>query len=166
MNTYDYKIGKLNGMLKAFEWVNSKCNHGYSFAIETLAGDDDLKNLAANHLKQWYPNATVNSKPVADWRNEFSKMLQEWLFEYVLTDKNTSNPSDKLREVNGSFTLFYATSRESFTNDFCDALEDAIGVIEIIEVNIETDEWYEAYWHDFAFKGRNGNVFIHLGVSD
>ena len=162
MNTYDYKIGKLNGILKAFEWVNSKTDHGYDFTIEILAGNDDLKNLATSHLKHWYPNATVDSKPIENWRDEFSKILQEWLFEYVLIDKNSSYSCDKLQEIDSSFTLFDSTSREYFINNFCNDLE----VIEVISVNIETDEWYEAYWHDFAFKGKNGAMFIHLGVSD
>lgn len=166
MNNYDYKIGKLNGILKAFEWVNSKTNHGYDFTIEILTGNDDLKNLATSHLKHWYPNATVHSKPIENWRDGFSETLQEWLFEYVLTDKNSPHSDDKLQEINSGFTLFDSTSRKYFINNFCDDLEDALEVIEVISVTIETDEWYEAYWHDFAFKGKNGAVFIHLGVSD
>ena len=68
--------------------------------------------------------------------------------------------------INNSFILFESTSRESFINDFCNDLEEALEIVEVISVNIEASEWYEAYWHDFAFKGKNGNVFIHLGVSD
>ncbi|KRU22425.1 MAG: hypothetical protein L0G41_03020 [Psychrobacter sp.] len=166
MNNYDYKIGKLNGILEAFQWVNSKTNYGYDFTIEILSGNDDLKKLATDHLKHLYPNATVHSKPIENWRDEFSKKLQEWLFEYIQIDIDPLNSHNKLQHINSGFTLFDIKSREHFINNFCDDLEDALGVVEVISVNIETDEWYEAYWHDFAFKGKNGAVFIHLGVSD
>lgn len=164
MENFDYKLGYLSGILKGFEWVNGKSNHGYTFTIEPLVGDESLEKLVENDLKQWDENAIVTATPIENWRKEFSQKLHNWLFSYICVDKNYE---DCLIETkSSSFTLFNADFRAYFINEFCDELEQLLEISQAVKINVQTTKFYEACWYDFAFRGKTGSILIHLGVSD
>lgn len=166
MNNFDYRIGYLSGILKAFEWVNGKSNHGYSFTIEPLNGDESLEKLIENDLKTWDETTIVTATPLNNWREEFSKVLQSWLFSYVCIDENSFEDCLVESRKNASFTLFHQGFRDDFVSEFCDELEQLLKVSQALKIDVNMEKFYECAWHDFAFRGKNGSVFIHLGVSD
>lgn len=167
MSNFDYQLGKLQGQFDALMYVNAKPNHSYSFEIYPITQEKNLLQSAENHLKQYYPDGVVSSEKLDDWQKTLSQSLEYWFFEFVYRGEEMFK-HDKLHEFGeyGGFNCFNKVSRQIFALEFCQAIDDLLNVEEGFEIFLETNEWYEADWNDFALKGKNGSIFIHLGVSD
>jgi len=50
-DAYLETLAEIRGFFHAFEWVNHKTNHGYSFEISVAAKSDDLNAAVAAHFQ-------------------------------------------------------------------------------------------------------------------
>ena len=167
MSDFDYRLGRLQGQLDSFIYVNAKTNHSYTFEITQIDNSLELVEDTHNFLVKHYPNSQLSTNKIENWQSTVSMVLQRWLFDFVFMGENF----DKHNKLHGfgaysGFNCFESYSRAIFTLEFCQAIDDLLQVIEVIGVNLDTTEWYESCWNDFSFRGKNGSLFLHLGVSD
>lgn len=165
MKDINYKLGKIDGIFKAFEWVNAKTNHQYSFEISILQGSDTLEKQAELHLKQWYENAIVETQELENWKVELTSTLKRWLFDYVPNNEEGCQFETLLDETK-AFNLSRSEARQLFVENLFGELQETLDIVKVIKVNIKTDEWYEACWDDFAIQGEKASIFLHFGDSD
>lgn len=161
-----YQIGKLEGILKTFEWINEKVNHQYSFELVILDNDKSLKEQVEVRLKQWYLEATFEYKTIHS-QQPLIDALSSWLFEYLPHPKDKDGFNrDALDANNSSISVLELESRHKFAKNFCNDLDSVLNIQRIEQVTMHTNDWYEAQWIDYAIEGEKGRVFLHLGVSD
>lgn len=168
MDNFDYKLGKLNGILTGLSYVNNKANHGYTFEIIKIDASKPLEIATETYLKGFYKDATVSFSEVIDWRSEINAALHTWLFSYLLptTQGGCGSAFASLKDVDNTFSMSIKSFRDEFIKQMSDQLDALVEVKRVLAVSLITDEWYEMEWVDFAIEGKKGVVFIHLGVSD
>jgi hypothetical protein len=171
MNEFSYGIGRLNGILEAMCWVNGKRNHGYTFEIVVLEADKSVEAATEEFLKESYSDAIITFNSIQSWREELSRIFGRWLFSYQPYKDSLGNiiqesSDDYLQDIFNSFSLSDESSRVYFINEIMDLIEATLTVKSGLSVSLNTQSWYECDWDDVVLEGINGNVFIHLGVSD
>jgi hypothetical protein len=171
MDKFNYGIGKINGIFEAMSFVNGKRNHGYTFEIVVLEKDKSIEVETEELLKESYADALITFSSIQSWREELSRIFKKWFFSYQPyrdTHGNIiqENSGDYLQDVFHSFALSDESFRDYFINEITDLIEATLTVQSGLSVSLNTKNWYECDWDDVVLEGMNGNVFIHLGVSD
>lgn len=173
MDKMIYAISRLNGILEAFSYVNGKTNHCYSFEITILEKNNSIEATVEKYITKIYPDALISFEPLDNLQSELTQVLENWLFSYQPQSDNHGNilhgcgsPFAYLKDIDESFSMSDNDFRKDFIKNFIQSLNDATRINNAFKVQIDTDEWYECAWDDFALEGENAILFLHLGVSD
>lgn len=172
MQTIDYKLGKLAGVLESFSWINNKTNHGYNFEIEKLPDEANCHQAFEKYIFQYYPDAIVRLDQFSIDDESFQFVIRNWLFAYQKSqniDENSigsGHESCYLDDKYRAFSLTHESLKKLFFEGFLDELMSLLETNTIYKVHMRTDTWYEGAWDDFIFEGERGRIFLHLGVSD
>ncbi len=133
MDSFEYKLGKLNEILTGLSYVNNKTNHGYTFEIVKIDASKGLETATEDYLKGIYSEGTASFSNVSDWRREINDALENWLFSYLpsKTEKNgdrviggCGSPYSHLKDVDKSFSMTF----KSFRDDFVGKISDQISI--------------------------------------
>ncbi|CAA6822989.1 MAG: Unknown protein [uncultured Sulfurovum sp.] len=81
--SYDYEIGRINGILEGFEYVNNKTNYGFTFYITTLDTNKSIEESSSQYLKSMYPESEVSFKAIDAWDKLLYSYFDRWLFSYL-----------------------------------------------------------------------------------
>ena len=174
MDKFSYEIGRFSGILEGFSYVNNKTNHGFSFEIKILDSENSIESSAERYLKNMYSDAEISFDSLKSWESMLTSYIEKWLFCYQPHNDLKNNEINGgcgsyfsfLKDTDESFSLFNASFRKDFISDLCSIIESNLKIIRGVEVKLKTENWYECDWNDIALEGENGNIFIHLGVSD
>ncbi len=101
---------ELLGYFKAFEEINMKLNHTYSFRLSFAPPTSDISAAVASHLPEGA--AEFNFASVTNWRDELSRTLIRWLFLYLIDDPTSGCLTDEDKR----FALSYDDYRQTFTD--------------------------------------------------
>jgi len=172
MQTIDFKLGKIAGVLDAFSWINTKTNHSYCFEIEKLPDEDNCLRAFEKYIFEYYPEAIVRLEQLSIDDELVHSTIRNWLFGYQKSpniDEDFIGLGSESCYLDDKYKAFSLTD-ESYKKDFLEGfLSELIALIQantIYKVHIKTNTWYEAAWDDFIFEGKKGRIFLHLGVSD
>ena len=163
-----YELGRISGILEGFSYVNNKTNHGFTFEIYELDQAKSIEESSAYFLKSMYPESEISFKPIVAWEALLSSYFERWLFSY-LPQKNKKGDivnAPILKDINNNFNMSDSYFRKDIITELCKSLKSNLSVTRAVEVRLKTKGWYECDWNDIALEGENGNIFIHLGVSD
>jgi len=98
-------LAELRGFFTAFEWVNGKTNHGYSFNIGTAPKSSNLEADIESHFAASNPIKLTSTKAV-DWRELLSSSLARWLFAYLTDHPAIGRLTDESKTFSLSFPSF------------------------------------------------------------
>lgn len=87
MSDFDYQLGRLQGQLDSFIYVNAKTNHSYTFEITQIDNSLELVEDTHNFLVKHYPNSQLSTNKIENWQSTVSMVLQRWLFDFVFMVK-------------------------------------------------------------------------------
>ena len=154
-------VAEIQGFFRAFEWVNSKTNHGYTFDISTRPKTADINRDVANHFST-YENAETHVAKVADWRETVFDAMVRWLLAYLKDHYRSGRLEDKSK----TFSL----SSRSFYKDMIDPLIEQIHSISPVRtgytVHVETVGFYACSYTDIVLDARDCLIFLHFDVCD
>ena len=172
MQTIDFRLGRLAGVLEAFSWINNKTNHNYSFEIERLSNENNCLQAFEKYIFEYYPEAIITLEKLSIDNKLVHSIIENWLFSYQKSpnlDENFIGLGSGSCYLDDKYNAFYLTE-DSYKKDLIeDFLSELISLIEgntLYKVHIKTSTWYEAAWDDFIFEGKKDRIFLHLGVSD
>ena len=174
MDKFSYEIGRIAGILECFSYVNNKTNHGFSFEIKVLDAKKTIEDSSTAYLRNMYPDSEINFESVSDWKSVLKSCFEKWLFCYQPHRDDEGNMIEGgcgsyfsyLKDIDNSFSMSDSGFREEFIIEILASIESTLNVIRAVQVHLNTKEWYECDWNDLALEGKNGNLFLHLGVSD
>lgn len=154
----DSALAWMQGFLLAFEWVNHKADHGYTFSIDAIAKPIGVEQAIRQYFKEEL--AEIRLAPVADWPAEVRTLLRHWLFEF-------QDPTfGHLEDVRNSFSLSLESFREQFLERIIQHLQSSLTPVAVWMVDIELNGFYECYWNDVVFEEADRIIFLHFGDSD
>jgi hypothetical protein len=149
---------ELQGFLRAFAWINTKTNHGCDYSIYQVP-----KVLTCTESLGRYfdvPSASVQLTPMADWSQDLSALLEEWLFAYQRTSE------DHLVDPRQSFTLTDDYGHRMVIDQLMTKfrqLQPTAGWT----ANVPCEELREfCFQQDVVLESPNHLYLIHFGVSD
>lgn len=148
---HEKSIEFINGQLKAWQYVNGKCNHGTTFYIRDMAkpfrihgmpfDGKCIKNCFRDQLfaitdERPEPGNELEFRDV-DW-NFVVTSLQRWLFNY-LNDENTGNKlSDPTNAFNASDTGF----QQAIAKEMAGELEEITNAKQLLLV-LNNPEYFD-----------------------
>jgi len=154
-------VAEIRGFFRAFEWVNHKTNHGYSFEISTADPTGDLTKDVNAHLSAFSPTSLV-VQPYNDWRQTLFDSLKRWLLSYLRDHPSIGRLTDK----SNTFSL----SSRSFHKDMIDPLIAKIESLGAItsghNIVVETDGFYACDYTDIVLETSELLIFLHFDVCD
>jgi hypothetical protein len=158
--TQQERLARLRGVLAAFEWVNLKNDHGYTFSLDRLERRATLEETLSASFP-WMTSVIVSNMP--NWRETIVPILEKWLFAF-----RVDTPTYRLIESSGHgvFDSSRASWRRETAAGLADELAAAIGATSVWAVRVEADGFYELAWDDIAFETEDTVYLLHLGVSD
>ena len=121
-----------------------------------------------------YADAEISFNTIQSWKEELGAILEKWMFCYQphigengkVVSGGSGSYFSYLKDIDNSFSMSDKGFRKQFISEFCNSIETHLNVNRGIEVLMKTKDWYECEWNDIALKGKNGNIFMHFGVSD
>src|SRR5262245_22334890 len=88
---------RLEGFLKAFEWMNHKTNHGCTFIVYQIPRAANAVSALADYFKS--PSSNFRLEPLADLDRELREVFGRFLFLFQ------DLPGDHLVDPRQSFSL-------------------------------------------------------------
>ncbi len=161
-------IDKINGFFKAFEWINHKTNFGYTFEIKQLPKFSEhyetIDYYLKNHLSGTCDLSISTVNLGNSWRISLKEYLLKWLFEF---QTGSFFDAGCLTDIKNTFSLSCDSEKKQMVEELLNDIESVADFIHGYEVKIYlTNSFYENEYNDFLLLGKDGSLFIHLGVSD
>ncbi len=147
--------GELRGFLRAFEALNAKTNHSYTFSFDAIPKTDDVSTAIQQRLE----DCRVETRRIDDWVSETKRILERWLFAY-------QDPTGRLEDQHRTFALSHESSRRALVDTVMEMLKAIVTPLNAWRVEVQTKQFYECAWDDIAFEDERYVYFLHLGVSD
>ena len=154
-------LAEIRGFLHAFEWVNSKSNHGYSFEISTREKTADIDRDVAEHFSG-DEGVRTHLSAASDWRDVVFKALVRWLLAY-LRDHHTIG---RLEDGRKAFSLSSRSSCKDMIDSLIEQIESISPIISGYTVRIQTDGFYVCAYTDIVLDARDCLIFLHFDVCD
>jgi hypothetical protein len=154
-------LAELRGFFRAFELVNNKTNHGYTFEIQGVPRDGDIDAaIAAQFADINLTSLTLNR--IDDWRALVSATLIRWFLAYL------HDPVELGRLIDRSNT--FSLSMRSFHKDLVEPiiqrLESLAPFQDAFSIDVQTDEFYACEWTDLVLVSPDLLLFLHFDVCD
>jgi hypothetical protein len=152
-------LARLEGFLKAFEWMNHKSDHGCSYFVATLPAGDDIAAAVAERFSG--RPAEFHVEAIANVDDELRNVFRRFLF--LFRDRH----GDHLVDPRRSFSLTHDFGQKALLDNLADMMR-AIGVRAAwrIQVPPECGELYECFQDDIVVAYSDGLCLLHFGVSD
>jgi hypothetical protein len=146
-------LGELRGLLAAFAWANTKCDHSCTFSVEELPAGAGLQESLAEYFGD--SAKTVSATEIDDWYAAVGDTLLRWLFLFRDLVKPTAACALTDQRCQGEMVAI-----------ILDAFIAGLQPLAVWRVEMEPRGFYECAWDDFAIRGASGLFLLHLGVSD
>ena len=117
-------LAEVRGFLHAFEWVNSKSNHCYSFEISTREKTADIDRDVAEHFSG-DEGVRTHLSAASDWRDVVFKALVRWLLAYL----RDAHPIGRLEDSRRAFSLSSRSSYEDMIASLIERIESISPII-------------------------------------
>ena len=154
-------IADLSGFLRAFAWVNAKCDNGFAFRVECVDGNSDVESAVANQFGS--EDALNISVRETKYSREFlSKILTRWLLCYL----NDPVDRDRLQDTRKNFSLSHPEFYSQLLNPIIDAIETLVSVRSVYTIELTTKGFYACDSDDLVIAGNDRMLFLHFSVSD
>ena len=153
------QFAELRGFLAAFEWVNSKTDHGYTFTLDAKPDSDSREQLARDHFRIWEPT-DLRLSSLTDPRRVIRESTLKWLRRYI------SDVPPYCMKPNATFSLACDAFDDEFATSFMERLECAGSITQGYSIEFRTESFYECSWDDYLVIAGDWAVFLHFGVSD
>ena len=162
MNHHDeLLIADLTGFFRAFEWVNAKCDNGFTFRIECVDGNSDVESAVAKHFAS--ENALNISIKETTYSREFMfKILIRWLLCYL----NDPVARDRLQDTRQNFSLSHPEFYAQLLNPILDTIETLVTIRTAYTIELTTKGFYACDSDDIVIAGSDRMLFLHFSVSD
>ena len=147
------ELAEVRGILRAFEWFNSKVNYSPTFTLAELPTRPTLAEAIFAHFQG--DAIEIEAVPVADWFNASQALLSKWLFEYrdLITPDAFGCVNDQRAE-------------SKLVEEIVRKMETAIQPTAAWTVKIKTRQFYELFWDDVAIESNQARYLLHLGWTD
>jgi hypothetical protein len=160
---FEWRLGRLQGILSAFEWFNDWANHGHTFELRRLDGFDE--KAINGHFAAFADS--VRLQRLQPWQKPVADSLNRWLYCY-LTDGHVRYPSETHERV--EFRAEFPQSREDYRIELAEGIALELDTVltpqAVWQVLCHPIHFYENVWDDIVFVGMHGVYLLHLGVSD
>ncbi len=154
-------IADLSGFFRAFEWVNAKCDNGFTFRVECVDGNSDVESAVAKQFAS--ENALEISVKETGYSREFmSKILIRWLLCYL----NDEVARDRLQDARQNFSLSHPELYAQLLNPVLDAIETLVPIRSAYTIELTTKGFYACDSDDIVIAGNDRMLFLHFSVSD
>jgi hypothetical protein len=152
-------LARLDGFLKAFEWMNHKSDHGCNYFVVTLPGADDVAVAIAERFSG--RPADFHVEAIADVDGELRNVFRRFLFLFQDTH------GDHLVDRRRSFSLTHDFGRKALLEHLAGMMR-SIGVRAAWRVRPPEScgELYECFQDDIVLAYSDGLCLLHFGVSD
>jgi len=160
VNESDTTLARLDGFVKAFEWINHKTNHGCSYFVLPLPTAASASEALAERFK--LPPTSFRVEPIADPEAELRSVFARFLFLFQ------EPQGDHLVDPRKSFSLFHDFGRDGL-------LDELAGVVRSLGARSawrvipdqqcgELREW--CFQDDVMLEVPDRWCLLHFGVSD
>ena len=146
-------IGEVRGLLRGFEWFNTRVNYGPTYTFERLAPHASLDEA----LNCYFDGDTqeIQLTPMGNWQTEVRSVLAQWLFAYC----DSGLPP-------GVGAVGDSRSQDEQLDHFMELFQGTLRPRAVWKVDVKLDSFYELLWDDLVFECASGAYFLHLGMSD
>lgn len=162
------EIIQLNSFLRAFTWINSKSNHGYTFEIQkfpSVLKPEEAVNFYVSSFQygKEVPKIVIHNYG-SNWKDLLVKNLNKWLFEFQI---DTFNDGRVLYDKFNDFSLSHESFRNNMIAELIQQFESIDSFISSFEIELVFEnEFYECDYNDLLLLGTHCSLYIHFGVSD
>jgi hypothetical protein len=151
---------RLEGLLKAFEWINHKTNHGCNFFICQMPKAESVPVALADYFKLKPSDFRV--EPIADVDRGMRDVFGRFLF--LFQDPH----GDHLVDPRRSFSLMDEFGRQSLLDELAGVVR-SLGTTAAWRIRASLDcgelrEW--CFQDDVVLELAEGFCLFHFGVSD
>ena len=153
-------LARLDGFLKAFEWVNHKTNHGCSYFVLPLPAAAGVSESLGELFK--LPPSAFRVEAIADVDGELRAVFARFLFLFQ------EPHGDHLVDPRRSFSLMHDFGRDGLLDELAGVVR-SLGVRSAWQVvpSLECDELREwCFQNDVVLEWTDGRCLLHFGVSD
>ena len=157
--TRDERLARLQGFLCAFEEINLRSDHIYTFTIDRLERRATLEETLGAYVGGI---KTVALQPIDSWRDDLIPVVERWLFAFQID--TTTGAAEQTRP--GSSALRDPRRRAELAAALLEEVAQTIAPVQVWSVQFEVDGFYECEWNDTAFEAEDAIYVLHLGVSD
>ena len=154
-------IADLSGFLRAFEWVNAKCDNGFTFRVNCVDGTTDVESAVAKQFAS--ENALSISTKETEYSREFmSNVLTRWLLCYL----NDPDVRDRLQDTRQNFSLSHPEIHSQLLSPILETIESLVTVRSAYIIELTTKGFYACDSDDILIAGGDRMLFLHFSVSD
>ena len=154
-------IADLSGFLRAFAWVNNKCDNGFSFRVECVDGNSDVESAVAIQF------ASENALNISITENTYSRdFLSKILIRWLLCYLNDPVGRDRLQDTRQNFSLSHPELYSQLLNPILDVIETLVPVRTAYTIELTTKGFYACDSDDLVIAGNDRMLFLHFSVSD
>ena len=151
---------RLEGFLKAFEWMNHKANHGCTFALHQIPKAASVVSALATYFK--LSPSGFRLEPLDDLDRELRNVFGRFLFLYQDVH------GDHLQDPRQSFSLSHEFGKQQMLDELSSAVR-SLGTTGGWRVWATLDcgelrEW--CFQEDVLLEFPTGLCLLHFGVSD
>ena len=145
----------IRGVLNAFEYINHKPDHGYSFDVDgfELVNDDIYKSLPV-----LFPESEkVEIEIIGSSKDAFNADLHKWFFEFT----------NELIDTGWRHNFREESSRREFINQFVIVLEKIISPKYYYKLGFNKFSYWMGLDYDYYVLTTENQLYIfHFSVSD
>jgi hypothetical protein len=158
-------LARLEGFLKAFEWMNHKTNHGCSFDVHKIPKSSDLQTALAVYFDRQSSDFRVEQ--LSNFEVELRAVFARFLFLFKEPDRGDKN-GDYLVDRRQAFSLMRNDGRDGLLEEVGTAVR-SLGASSgwRVHASIECEalrEW--CFQDDVLLELGEELCLFHFGVSD
>lgn len=154
-------LAELRGFFHAFECVNGKTDHGYSFEISVAEPTGDIAtDIAAKIVTDTLMSTSLQA--CDQWRKTLFQTLKRWLLAYL----NDRHSIGRLTDASRTFSLSSRSFHKDMIDPIIDQIESIAPVHSAYEITVETEGFYACDYTDLVLVTTGPLVFLHFDVCD
>ncbi|WP_339743556.1 hypothetical protein [uncultured Rubinisphaera sp.] len=157
----DLLVADLSGFLRAFEWVNAKCDNGFTFRVNCVDGVSDVALAVAKQFAS-ENSISISTEEIAYSREFMSKVLTRWLLCYL----NDPVARDRLQDTRQNFSLSHPDCHSQLLSPILETIERLVAVRAAYKIELTTKGHYACDSDDIVIAGDDRMLFFHFSVSD
>lgn len=161
IDEFSAMYGEIKGFLYAFECINGKADHSYTFSLEMQNKEGSPEEIIKKYFNSQV-KCRLELEKLENWEAIFLRALKYWLFEYLYQDiPHHLYITDRMM----SYTLSTKTNQEAIVLELIKKIKDCFSPTKVWNVKVNPLEYYD-HGVDFALENTTYILFLHIGVSD